>query len=607
MVLLKQIISNTVTAINLSSGVVGTGNNTVGNSKAVCFPIQQDISKKHYAIISYTISFSNSLGNYLVNYGISSTDINNLKVGDKIYGTYSGETTSGTTNYYNYPAKSIFISPKYVNDTIISNANCVINYGDLLKPIIISNIINSFVDYRKEFILTFSTKNQKNMFDQFSIVSGILKYREKGTTGEYYQIQFTGNQITIPSNSLQNGKMYECYATCTVDDDQVADSPMIELTTVDATPTVIPIEPINSVTYGNVMFSWNYINSTGTEQYAFDLQISNNGDNFVNLDDHVTTSTTNVSHIMEAGTWHWKVRVYNQNDIASEWSTISKFINNVPPPKPTLTQMKTSGRPTFYWDSLSQLAYQVIIDELYDSGEVYTSDKFCFVNEYIPNGVYLVKIRIINEYGKSSDWLEFEYSQNMNVQKPIATITNTENGAFIYISKNYVFSKYYIYRDDICIAKTSEAYLDRFVNGKSIYLIRGITSDDTFSDLILQNDFKSDKSKLISLNGDVYDLSFRLSTKPIHNVQISRDVATLNYLGREKPVHNEGTIKYKTFSVQCITDFNNLGVTMFYRNVFGDLGFVKCNQISKTNNDIEKDVQLTLEETDYDEEIEYDL
>lgn len=602
---LKQLVSRTVTAANLSSGTVGVSS----SKKELIFPISIDFNKKHYLIMSYAITFRNGQGTKL-EIKLIKEDIESLKVGAAFI--YSPEYTgiisnTGGTATQNSPYKSGMITTSNQIDSPISSVNAYANFGNLAKPTIKSNIINSFVDFKKEFKIAFATNNIYNMFEQFVINSGVFKFREKNTQDEYSQIDFDEETLIIQANTLNGGKIYECYASCTVDDGQIANSPNIELSTVDSVPVVKPIYPINMVVYDSTYFSWEFSNKTGTEQFAYDLEISSDGTIWKSIVNHQITNKTVTEMLdVDVGNVYWRVRGYNQNDIPSEWSEISLFINNSPPPKPVLVGIESKGRPLIKWTAENQIGYHLKIEDVYDSGEIYTSEKFHLVNEYIVNGEYNIQLRIINDLGKSSNWLKIEYIQSMTLSNPQVTITNTELGAFIYISKDQ-FVKYYIYRNDVCIANITEAYLDKYVNGEDTYLIRGVDQFDNFSDTVIKNNFTSKKSQLIMLYGDMYDLSYRMDNKPIHNFNVNKDSTKVSYIGRKYVVHKQGTIETKEFNVQCNTDFNRLGEIMFYRNVFGNKGWVICNQMAISNNDLMNDVTLTLEQTSYKEGIEYEI
>lgn len=546
--------------------------------------------------------------NYFINSEIKKKNIE-LGISYSIFGTYSG-SDKRIVNYYSARSDYVFAllgidgQPEEVIDKSFKLYG---DFGSIQSPIVKFNFTKKYIQYNSENIFLIESAYLSQIYEQFVIVSCIFNYREKGSTGAYNQIGFSGDLITMPSNTLNNGKSYECFATCTVDDGQKANSQIIELTTIDSEAKVLPVSPNNEITYGEVDFIWNYVNDNGSKQYAYDLQISTDGVNFSDIEKHKVTEDTSLKKEIQAGTVYWRIRGYNQNDVSGEWSGVTKFINVAKPTNPTIQDIVKCGRPVIKWISNNQIAFELEIEGIYKSGQIYTTDKFYKIDKYIPNGLYTVKLRIFNQYAQASDWVQFTYNQNMNVNEPIGTVIRVDNGFKVSIDLNSDFTKYYLLRNDILIHKfNSNEYDDLFVFGITKYTIRAVDQNDNFSDLVIKAEFKNNKSQLISMDGVVYDLSNRLNNKPVHNVVISRENKMVNFLNREKPTNYQGTACFKTFSITCTSSFDRLGETLFYRNYFGDYGFVVSNSITKTNSDILDEIQFNLDVIDFEEGIDYD-
>ncbi|MEF9892642.1 MAG: hypothetical protein RR738_04870 [Anaerorhabdus sp.] len=543
---------------------------------------------------------------------------------DKPGEIYSNQLTLETDNYrYNIYAsiqfeKNLIIKPAYIvpfdnvlilynneNFTVTKSFPIYADIKELAKPAFVQ-IRSGYVNHRSNESIGFSAVYNKSIFKQFSVKSGVFKYREKGVTA-FNQIEFDGSNVTIQPNTLLGGKTYECYASCKSDDNQVSDTSIVEMNTIDSVPRLIGISPVNEITYGDVEFSWNYVNETGTRQYAYDLQVSSDGISFNNLETHVITESTVVKKEMQAGTIYWRVKGYNQNDIPSEWSEIYKFVNVAKPTIPIIKDVISCGRPIVKWLSENQIAFEFEIIGIFRTGQVYSTDKFYRIEKYLPNGSYVCRLRIFNQYAQASDWVQFTYNQNMNVNAPIGLVERIDNGFKISIDLNSEFTKYYLLRNDVLIHKfNSNEYDDLFVCGITKYTIRAVDQNDNFSDLVIKVEFKNNRSQIISMDGVVYDLSNRLNNKPVHNVVISRENKMINFLNREKPTNYQGTACFKTFSITCSSSFNHLGEVLFYRNYFGDFGFVVCNSITKTNSDILDEIQFNLDVIDFEEGIDYD-
>lgn len=613
MTLLKQVVSSQVTAINQVNGVVGY----TTQRKEILFPININQNKKHYQILSYVVSFTNTNGTEFV-IDFSKNDLSNLNVGDTIskipFESSGVDLKNGSITVYMTSAyKFVRIPP--INswgagrvDSVVSNVSANVNYGSLLPPIIQSNISNSFVDYRKGISINFSTKFQGNIFEQFTIERGVFKYREKGISEAYSEISFDGASVSIQKDTLVNGKVYECYATCIVDDNQMADSPLIELTTIDTIPVVKAKSPVNEITHGEVNFSWVYENATSTEQYAFDLQISKDGNDFTDLDTHVITSFTNISHIIEAGELYWRVRGYNQNDIHGEWSQTAKFINVAKPTKPIINEIQSSGRPLIKWSSDNQIAFELEIVGLFKTGQVYSVDKYYKFSEYIPNGIYNIKIRVYNKYDQFSDWAEFEYSQNMIVVLPNVKVQETRLGYNINIVKNPNHEKYYLLRNGIPIHKfTSDNFDDIYVNGNIKYTVRAVDFYDNFSDIDVHVSRKiEDEIVVINKLGEVFDLSLGIDDLCQVTLNTKKEYSKVMYLGKNKPSLYHGDDIAREWTINSNFDDLPIGELLFYRDYSGVNAWVMAYEYSAELQSWISRGSTVLIEVDYEEGIDYD-
>jgi len=171
-----------------------------------------------------------------------------------------------------------------------------------------------------------------------------------------------------------------------------------------------------------ILFSWLYRNPMSTPQSAFEIQITyNNGQSWINLAPKRTTSSTEftaapntIIPTNSANSVGWRVRVYNTDDVASEWSNIVYFVVYPAPQTPVWRSVEIGKtRPLCTWTSIGQVAFQIQITGreppiIFDSGEVYGEVKQYRIPEYIANGNYLFRVRIKNMRGMWSNWTDYE-------------------------------------------------------------------------------------------------------------------------------------------------------------------------------------------------------
>lgn len=443
------------------------------------------------------------------------------------------------------------------------------------------------------------------MILQYTVASGTFYYK-KTSASSYSSLPFTGDTVTIPANTLEENEEYNYYFVAVADDGKTATTEVYTASTGDAVGAVTAVSPNNVIAYGNPTFTWLYQNPLGNLQTAFDLQISTDAVSWADIATHeVSANTTYTTTVSIGGTLYWRVRSYNQADVASEWSNVLPFSNILPPSPPTITGVSGTGRITVTWNSTNQIAYQVMIGE-HDSGWVFSANKSYFLNEYLADGTYEIKVRVTNGIGLVSEWATMTYSQTGSVAGPSASIEMKEGYNEITISGS--FDRYYIIRNGVVIAETDAGtYTDYFCNGTDNYVVRGVNADDTFGDSVLTGRYTCRKPALIDAENTILYVNERLDEEPQISSSDTLEVAAVKYLGRTKPVHHIGQLITRTWSVSCSRQ-PVPGKIYFYRNFRGDKAWVICSNVQSSLNSIGvHEYQFTLEETDYSEAVEYEV
>ncbi|WP_229757875.1 DUF4962 domain-containing protein [Paenibacillus marchantiophytorum] len=125
--------------------------------------------------------------------------------------------------------------------------------------------------------------------------------------------------------------------------------------------TNMPFGPVDSLvtTQNPPDFRWPAI--TGADTYTLQLSRSQTVATVVYEQETQTSNFYNFNHILEAGTWYWRVRFHKPGMEGSEWSDIRKFRieeQNVPFPVPSVNQLLSNISPTHprIWANSSTLA-----------------------------------------------------------------------------------------------------------------------------------------------------------------------------------------------------------------------------------------------------------
>jgi hypothetical protein len=452
---------------------------------------------------------------------------------------------------------------------------------------------------------------------------------------EYGEVTGTWSDYLItPQNPLGfvDGGHYEVYIVADSfysSDHQhshvTAQTPVAVFGTEDATAHASCIAPIGTFESGAVTFIWSHTNEYGSPQYAFDLQYSlNNGSSWTSIVTHEVTEVMVYSTTLEtAGTYLWRVRTYNQNDIPGEWASAT-FVNNLPAALPTNLAVNTKGRPTVTWASVSQAAYQVQVLSndtiVYDSGAIYSPQNDHIVNKYFNDEqTYTVRLRIYNSLGDVSGWVETGYQQPAMTDVIFTVSDAPDGGALIELDEDNHYYKYYLLRDGVPIAQiTGDSYTDRFANGQTQYSVVGVTEGDQSDIQTIGWTVKYAHASLVSLDGTRILINKRVDSAYEVQTSNSADVNNVPFIGDRIPTHYASNMRLKQFTVNCFDDQGfceaQLGKVVYYADNFGNGGYCMVTNYSKTDNFIRNsqgiyanEASLTLEVTNYDDSIQYAL
>lgn len=487
-------------------------------------------------------------------------------------------------------------------------------YGSKATPSISPSFKGGYLRPDKDHTFSFMSNYVDNIDEQYTIKSGVFYYKQS-TASSYTSIPFTGDTLELPANTLTTGNTYNAYAVITVDDDTTVNVTFNDISTVDATPIVSPISPVNEVVYGTAAFRWNYSISTGTAQRAYTLQVSPDGSTWTTLADHVTSSTTSyTTDVAISGTVYWRVRAYNQDDVASAWSAVASFINNVPPEAPMITSISATGRPVVTWAASNQIAYQVQIlqngEVLEDSGAVYSSGAEYRAEEYLEAGSYVARVRIYNEYGRISDWAEIDCTVPNVVTAPTFTVASTDDGALIEITTDPSVGTYYIKRNGVLIGRAiSGRYVDRFASGPTTYTVVAVTSEDydAMSTQTVNVEVKS--NMLITESGEVFEVNHRLGSPVGVSKQVNAVFDTAEFIGASTPEHVFAKMRETRYSVvfkDYVDAESLLGLTVFYADMYGNGDWCAVVSVGRVESRYGNETTAELQVTRHTETAAYD-
>ena len=531
--------------------------------------------------------------------------------------TATGQITTDVT-----PSSKAYVDGFYTHylpseggyDTLFQNFSARVLYsGTKATPTGTCSYLGGYLNNNVDNQITFGTA-KLNIDEQYVVTGGTLYYKLRSAS-TYSSIAFTGNACTIPAGTLQSAQYYDAYANLTCDDGMSCSVTLNDLNTHDTIGTVIAVSPVNTVVYGEGDFSWTYSNDSGAAQYAYDIQTSyDSGETWTIVENHVVTPNT-YTHVtgINAGNLLWRVRAYNQEDIASDWSNSLSIISNAAPQPPVVGNISGNGRVTVSWSVQDQVAYEVKItaddETVYDSGIVYSTQRNHFVNQYLQNGSYEIGVRIFNAFGKASEYNIVSFSQvtELNTLEASASADPGDQGVII----NAVMPdavKYYLIRNGVLIAQFNETYTDRFANGRIEYSVIGVDADDRFAQVDFEFEYVVGTNRLVQKDGTILSIDLRWNNPFATSQATEGRYYAAEYLGASVPEHIFAKMRVKRIDVafyDTIGADELIGKTVFFADTYGNGYWCVPTSVNRSDAWFGNETTMSLEMTNGNEEIEY--
>ena len=461
---------------------------------------------------------------------------------------------SGTSEAVFYGEKSTrkpFLTCEYSNDNVGIKA-------DNLSP-----SAGAFVNRAQKNTFTWDAEDDTDptqvCFAEVKQTYAVFEWRVKNAnTSSTINVSGSTTACTVPANTFPSGTI-EWRVKVTANSGTTTTSAWQEITTTDVTPSCKPISPSGIVIDATIAnrFSWQHIISTGTPQSKADLQWSADGTTWNTL---ATVTGENQYYDVPAntftsGTKYWRVRTYNTDGTASEWSEKAEFIAINAPSAPSIVIQSTGPRPRITWQTSEQEAYQLTLSNGYASGTVYGTEKAWRSPVYLADGSYTVRVRVQNKYGMWSEWSAAALPISHTEGEAITlTVTAGHEAALTWqTAGSYDF--YIVERDDAAIARTvQKQYIDHTSIGSVTYRVRGCYADsDNYG---VSN---SDTAEILPETNMICDLEtgvwleMRLSETQLrtNRTSFSAGVSTVHLAGLAYPVEERSEQRDRALSVAC--------------------------------------------------------
>ena len=449
-------------------------------------------------------------------------------------------------------------------------------------------------------------------------------WRDVGSTSEQ-EIQMANGaaqQLVIPAGTFSGKSQVQIRPKITSNNGQTSTADAwLTIILQDEKSTAVPISPVNDIIDKNAdaVFRWAHVITTGTPQTKAELQISDNGTVWTALATVTGADTyyTVAAGSIETGTHFWRVRTYNGDGVASDWSSAAEFICVGTPDAPVVLVQSSTPRPSVSWQTTEQQAYQVEIDGVYASGTRFGTGKTWTAPFYLADGSYTVRVRVQNEYGFWSPW-----------GTAALPVTNVPGGAITLTAEGGIeaalswtpgsFDYYLVYRNGVAIAKVTEpSYTDAASIGGVRYQVRGCydNSDNYSLSEAVEVTVRTDKVRLYDMErGEwlhfLYDSSAHRST----GLSLSQDIQYVQLSGHTYPVAERSEFKSRALRITCVCADDAerqslralLGHLTCCKTPEGNMTIGYPASISESSDDFFSTYSFTIEQIDRKEEIDLD-
>lgn len=360
---------------------------------------------------------------------------------------------------------------------------------------------SGYIDSSKEKLFSWDLqRTYATINDAFSNFTAYIDWRTSDS-GNITSINCgSATSYTVPAGTFPRGATSLQWRVRHSSGDIAYVSDWYTFTTAESTPEATPIAPRNTIEDGNkdISLDWSYRISTGTEQAAYQVQWSRDKTSWETSGEVLSPDTSYVipGETLVSGSWFWRVRAKNSTGVWSDYSDIVMF-TVIASPKVLGVSATQDASPVISWQCSEQNAYQVIIPGIFDSGMVYGMQTTFDFRKIIPDGSYIVQVRVQSKYGVYSDFVSAPLNiSHLSGGDILLNATTEEDKVNLSWATEDSYSAFIVYRNGKAIAKTeSNYYTDKYAYGTAEYYVYGLKSSD-------RNYYGTSNSAVVSIDFD---------------------------------------------------------------------------------------------------------
>ena len=425
-----------------------------------------------------------------------------------------------------------------------------------------------------------------NTLSSVETASVLFSWRNAGSS-DFVEVTLPAcSEYTIPANTFELGEI-EWKVAIRANSGVTTSTEWTRVVVADAISKAKALSPLSIVDGAKpVLFRWEHVISNGTSQTAFDLQVSTDLQDWDDLlhEDTENNFATIPANTFGTGPLYWRVRTYNLDGVAGEWSDTVRCIVLSAPQMPPVTVVDSSPQFKIRWDQADQQGYEVMLNETVIAKNWGTASQYQY-SDYLSPGSYKISVRIQNIYGMWSDW-GMALLDVASYSEPEILLRETVQSHVVYLnwSTDGNYDKYFVYRNNVKIAETAERnYTDQFAAGNATYQIRGIYNASGRCGLSQELQiFVNISNMVIAEISDSKWIKLLQSTSSLRmtNASVFQSVTYNHFIGNALPSADIGEAQTRSMSLDSAWSNNDLSDARAFEKLAG-----KAVCIKTTTND----------------------